>query len=124
VRNHNRPEANIITDFHSETWTLDSDKSPIIEHPDPHEPRLLNLLQHFISGGTKFAEIKQIATMFKPKFTPAQLKERLEEKNKANSHNEKPALVPASEKIVKPENKKTKNEKQEPAVVKFRLTLA
>lgn len=38
-----------ITDFHSETWALDSDNEAIIEQPDPHECNLLRILHEIVN---------------------------------------------------------------------------
>jgi len=43
------PEAEVhITDFHSETWALNSDNEAIIEDPDSQEQRLMDILASII----------------------------------------------------------------------------
>jgi hypothetical protein len=51
ARNRKKPkDVNIVADFHSETWTLDAEKTPMIEDPDPHEQQLLKILHAIITG--------------------------------------------------------------------------
>ena len=41
------PEVNEeVLDFYSETWTLDSDKTPFIEDPNKHERLLLEVVRY------------------------------------------------------------------------------
>jgi hypothetical protein len=49
VRNPNRPMWNQVSDFWDKMWTLDTDRTPIIEDPDRHERNLL-LALHKIRG--------------------------------------------------------------------------
>ena len=58
TRNRNRPKVNVIADFYSETWTLDTEKTPIIEDPDQHERELLKILHAFMNGGEIYAKCK------------------------------------------------------------------
>jgi hypothetical protein len=51
VRNRKRPKVSMIADFWDEMWTLDTDKTPIIEDSDPHDQNLLKLLHDIIGGG-------------------------------------------------------------------------
>ena len=38
-----------VTDFHSETWLLNSRNEPIIEDPDPHEQNILRFLHEIVN---------------------------------------------------------------------------
>ena len=54
VRNHNRPKVSVIADFYDEMWTLDVDRTPIIEDvTSPHQQSILKIL-HAITTGERF----------------------------------------------------------------------
>lgn len=49
-RNANGPKVSAVADFYDEMWTLDTDRTPIIEDPDSHDQTLLELLQKMEGG--------------------------------------------------------------------------
>ena len=55
VRNSAKPLRAVTTDFYDEMWILESDKTPIIEDPDPHERELLRYLHEIDEIGSLIA---------------------------------------------------------------------
>jgi hypothetical protein len=54
TRNPTPPKSTVVADFYDEMWTLDTDKTPIIEDADdPHERLLLKMLHDLTEGGGK-----------------------------------------------------------------------
>jgi hypothetical protein len=51
VRNVTERDAPVRADFYNEQWTLDVDRSPILEDPDPTEQKLLRTLHIIVNGG-------------------------------------------------------------------------
>jgi hypothetical protein len=60
VRNVSKRDANVRADFYDEEWTLDVDRSPILEDPDPQEQKLLRTLHAIVNGGEKIASIAAV----------------------------------------------------------------
>jgi hypothetical protein len=60
VRNKNRPKVSVIADFYDKMWTLDTDRTPIIEDPDVKERSLLKIL-HAMTTGERFYGGEQLA---------------------------------------------------------------
>ena len=55
VRNASKRDAPVRMDFYDEIWTLDTDRSPILEDPDPRERKFLKTLHAIVNGGEKVA---------------------------------------------------------------------
>jgi hypothetical protein len=53
VRNTAERDANVRADFYDEIWTLDVDRSPILEDPDLQGQKLLKTLHAIMNGGEK-----------------------------------------------------------------------
>ena len=55
VRNVTERTANVRADFYNSMWTLDVDRSPILEDATPQEQKLLKTLHIIMNGGEKVA---------------------------------------------------------------------
>jgi hypothetical protein len=55
VRNASKRDAPVRMDFYDKMWTLESDRTPILEDPDPQEQKLLKTLHAIVNGGEKVA---------------------------------------------------------------------
>jgi hypothetical protein len=62
TRNVTERDGNVRADFYDETWTLDSDRSPIIEDPDPTEQKLLRTLHILVNEDPSEQEQKFLKT--------------------------------------------------------------